>query len=127
MSDEPLAPSAGARDAGRQASAINRLLLFFALVYVVEGLGQIVGLISQPLNYYLKEVQGWTPLQITAFITRFQPALDHQAGLRPDLRFRAAVRLSAQKLSDHRQYRGDRRRLSLGHAARSRQATFSSR
>ena len=27
---------------------------FFALVYVVEGLGQIGGLISQPLNYYLK-------------------------------------------------------------------------
>jgi MFS family permease len=51
--------------------AINRLLVFFALVYVVEGLGQIAGLISQPLNYYLKEIQGWTPFQVTAFITIF--------------------------------------------------------
>lgn len=50
---------------------VNRLLLFFALVYVVEGLGQVVGLISQPLTYYLKEVHGWTALQVTAFITVF--------------------------------------------------------
>jgi hypothetical protein len=35
---------------------ITHLLIFFALVYVVEGLGQIGGLVSQPLNYYLKEV-----------------------------------------------------------------------
>ena len=41
------------------------------LVYVVEGLGQIVGLIAQPLNYYLKEVHGWTPVQVTAFLTVF--------------------------------------------------------
>jgi len=47
------------------------LLWFFALVYLVEGLGQIGGLISQPLNYYLKQVQGWTPLQITAYLTLF--------------------------------------------------------
>jgi MFS family permease len=57
--------------AEKNAIAVNHLLLFFALVYVVEGLGQIVGLISQPLNYYLKEVHGWTPLQVTAFITLF--------------------------------------------------------
>ncbi len=49
----------------------HRLLLFFALVYVVEGLGQIGGLIAQPLNYYLKTAQGWTPVQITAFISLF--------------------------------------------------------
>ena len=53
------------------AIAVHRLLLFFALVYVVEGLGQIVGLISQPLNYYLKEVHGFSPLQVTAFVTVF--------------------------------------------------------
>jgi MFS family permease len=51
--------------------AIDHLLLFFALVYVVEGLGQIGGLIAQPLNYYLKASQGWTPVQITGFITLF--------------------------------------------------------
>jgi predicted MFS family arabinose efflux permease len=50
---------------------IDRLLFFFALVYVVEGVGQIVGLISQPLNYYLKEALGWSPIQVTAFITVF--------------------------------------------------------
>jgi MFS family permease len=50
---------------------INNLLLFFGLVYVVEGLGQIGGLISQPLTYYLKQVHGWSALQVTAFITVF--------------------------------------------------------
>jgi MFS family permease len=50
---------------------IRRLLVFFALVYIVEGVGQIVGLISQPLNFYLKEALGWTPVQVTAFITVF--------------------------------------------------------
>jgi MFS family permease len=58
-------------DADANTSAVKNLLLFFALVYVVEGLGQIVGLISQPLNYYLKEVHGWSPLQVTAFVTLF--------------------------------------------------------
>src|SRR5580698_4436071 len=52
-------------------AATRQLLLFFALVYVVEGLGQIGGLIAQPLNYYLKTAQGWSPLQITAFVSLF--------------------------------------------------------
>jgi predicted MFS family arabinose efflux permease len=55
----------------RNRQMVNRLLLFFALVYVVEGLGQIGGLISQPLTYYLKQTHGWTALQVTAFITVF--------------------------------------------------------
>lgn len=46
---------------------IRRLLLFFALVYVVEGLAQPDGLIAQPLSYYLKTSKGWTPTQIAAF------------------------------------------------------------
>jgi MFS family permease len=51
---------------------INHLLWFFALVYIVEGLGQVAGgLISQPLAYYLKQVHGWTPVQVTAFVTLF--------------------------------------------------------
>jgi MFS family permease len=50
---------------------IRRLMLFFAIVYVVEGIGQTGGLIAQPLTYYLKEVHGWTPVQITAFVTVF--------------------------------------------------------
>jgi MFS family permease len=63
-SSQPTAPADDKR-------TINRLLIFFALVYVVEGVGQIVGLISQPLNFYLKEALGWTPVQVTAFITVF--------------------------------------------------------
>jgi MFS family permease len=46
--------------------SMTRLLWFFALVYVAEGSG---GLISQPLNYYLKQVDYWTPLQISAYVT----------------------------------------------------------
>ena len=44
-------------------------MLFFALVYVVEGIGQTGGLIAQPLNYYLKQTFGWTPVQVTAYLT----------------------------------------------------------
>ena len=44
-------------------------MLFFALVYIVEGLGQTGGLIAQPLNYFLKQVYGWTPVQVTAYLT----------------------------------------------------------
>ena len=64
-------PSTPSAKVPNDKAAIGRLLLFFALVYVVEGLGQVVGLISQPLNYYLKEVHGWSPVQVTAFITVF--------------------------------------------------------
>ena len=46
---------------------IRRLMLFFAIVYVVEGVGQArVGIIYQPLTYYLK-VSGWTPVEVTAY------------------------------------------------------------
>jgi predicted MFS family arabinose efflux permease len=55
----------------REKGSIGHLLWFFALVYVVEGLGQIGGLVAQPLNYYLKEVYSWTPVQITAYLTLF--------------------------------------------------------
>jgi MFS family permease len=54
-----------------EKDSIKRLLWFFALVYIVEGLGQVGGLIAQPLTYYLKQAQGWTPVQVTAFITLF--------------------------------------------------------
>src|SRR5580765_2894622 len=50
---------------------ISRLLVFFALVYVVEGVGQVEGLIAQPLSFYLKEVHGWTALEVSAYLTIF--------------------------------------------------------
>jgi predicted MFS family arabinose efflux permease len=66
--DDEAAPTvARAHDHG----LVDRLLWFFALVYIVEGLGQVVGLVAQPLTFYLKEVHGWTPVQVTAFITLF--------------------------------------------------------
>ena len=69
MNDQALSSPVAVMPEDRRT--IGNLLIFFALVYLVEGLGQIVGLISQPLNYYLKEVQGWTPVQVTAFVTVF--------------------------------------------------------
>jgi MFS family permease len=69
MDEVTASPDTAAIPEDRRAT--RHLLLFFALVYVVEGLGQIGGLISQPLNYYLKEVHGWTPFQITAYVTLF--------------------------------------------------------
>jgi MFS family permease len=68
----PTAPRASELDGpAADRELITRLLVFFGLVYVVEGLGQVVGLISQPLTFYLKAVQGWSALQVTAFITVF--------------------------------------------------------
>jgi MFS family permease len=75
--DTPAAPPTGDHAAAPgDASAndkrlIRHLLWFFALVYIVEGLGQVVGLISQPLTFYLKQVHGWTAVQVTAFTTLF--------------------------------------------------------
>ena len=38
----------------------SRLMLFFAIVYTVEGFCQAkVGIVWQPLTHYLKETQGW--------------------------------------------------------------------
>jgi MFS family permease len=51
--------------------SMRRLMVFFSIAYVVEGLGQAGGLIAQPLSYYLKEVHGWTAVQVTAFLTLF--------------------------------------------------------
>ena len=54
-----------------ERSEVRRLMLFFAVVYLAEGICQSDGLISQPLNFYLKQVHGWTAVQVTAFLTVF--------------------------------------------------------
>ena len=42
-------------------------MVFFAVVYTVEGIGQAkVGIVWQPLQYFLKTQYGWTALQIAA-------------------------------------------------------------
>ncbi len=46
-------------------------MLLFAIVYVVEGIGQArVGIIAQPLTYFLK-ASAWTPVQVTAYLAVF--------------------------------------------------------
>jgi len=69
MNDQATSPPANARPSDRGLT--THLLVFFALVYVVEGVGQVGGLIAQPLSYYLKQAQGWTPLQVTAYLAVF--------------------------------------------------------
>jgi MFS family permease len=66
-----LVSSDGALQESVDRAHIRRLMLFFSVVYVVEGLGQQGGLMAQPLNYYLKQTQGWTPVQVTAALTLF--------------------------------------------------------
>ncbi len=51
-----------------QKAQIRRLMIFFALVYVAEGLGQVGGLISQPLNYYFVKGLGWQADRITEYL-----------------------------------------------------------
>ncbi|MDE2474312.1 MAG: hypothetical protein KGO48_04630, partial [Alphaproteobacteria bacterium] len=69
MMSEIAAAPALARGAERNGT--KRLMLFFAAVYLAEGICQSDGLIAQPLNFYLKQVHGWTAVQITAFLTVF--------------------------------------------------------
>ena len=50
--------------------AISRLMLFFAIVYTVEGFCQAKsGVMWQPLTHYLKETQGWDTVQIAASLS----------------------------------------------------------
>lgn len=50
-----------------RTDATSRLMLFFAIVYTVEGFCQAkVGVVWQPLTHYLKETQGWDAVQIAA-------------------------------------------------------------
>ena len=65
---EPGAPSR-ALPQPEEDQQIRRLMLFFGLVYVVEGIGQTGGLIAQPLNNYLKQTFGWTAVQVAGYLT----------------------------------------------------------
>jgi MFS family permease len=55
------------RERDPTADGISRLMLFFAIVYAVEGVGQVkAGVMWQPLTHYLKETQDWNPVRIAA-------------------------------------------------------------
>ncbi|HYK78132.1 MAG TPA: hypothetical protein VEU95_00805, partial [Micropepsaceae bacterium] len=68
MTEIPV-PSALPSSGSRERADIKRLMVFFAAVYLTEGIAQTDGLIAQPVNYYLKQVYQWTPVQIAAFLT----------------------------------------------------------
>ncbi|HTB42347.1 MAG TPA: hypothetical protein VK741_01880, partial [Acetobacteraceae bacterium] len=53
-----------------ETDSVRRLMLFFAVVYTVEGIGQAkAGIVWQPLTYFLKTQYGWTALQIAASLS----------------------------------------------------------
>ncbi len=53
-----------------ETESVRRLMLFFAVVYTVEGIGQAkAGIVWQPLTYFLKTQYGWTALQIAASLS----------------------------------------------------------
>lgn len=47
---------------------IRRLMIFFGLVYFMQGIGQMTGLINQPLNYYFLKVLGFAEDQTTEYL-----------------------------------------------------------
>lgn len=47
---------------------IRRLIMFFAILNIADGLGDTHGLLDQPLMYFLKEVHGWTADGVTRFM-----------------------------------------------------------
>jgi len=47
---------------------VRRLVVLFGLAYFAQGLGQAGGLISQPLNYYLKAGLGLNPAQASEYL-----------------------------------------------------------
>lgn len=47
---------------------VRKLLLFFAILNLADGLGDANGLVNQPLTYFLKEVHGWAPDTVTRYL-----------------------------------------------------------
>lgn len=49
-------------------NSVTHLLIFFAVVYFAQGIGQYSGLINQPLTFYLKDVLHMNASQITNYL-----------------------------------------------------------
>ena len=49
--------------------SVRRLMIFFAIVYLAEGFGQVGGLINQPLSFYLMKHFGMNAAQTTAYLS----------------------------------------------------------
>jgi MFS family permease len=50
------------------AALLRRLFIFIALINLAEGLGQVGGIINQPLVYFLKSNLGFAPDQVTKYL-----------------------------------------------------------
>lgn len=46
----------------------RRLVYLFGLVYFCQGIGQHVGLVSQPLQFFFKQALGLNPAQVTEYL-----------------------------------------------------------
>lgn len=46
----------------------RRLIILFGLVYFCQGIGQHVGLVSQPLQFFFKQALGLNPAQVTEYL-----------------------------------------------------------
>lgn len=55
-------------DLATEAAYVRRLFMLFALAYFAQGLGQAGGLISQPLNYYLKTGLGLDSAEVSNYL-----------------------------------------------------------
>lgn len=55
-------------DTSPQSADVRRLVFLFGLAYFAQGLGQAGGLISQPLNYYLKQGLGLDSAQVSDYL-----------------------------------------------------------
>lgn len=64
-----MTPNSKTAEAAAPATvAVQRLMWYFAFVYIAEGLAQVSGIIHQPLNYFLKEALGWKADAVTAYV-----------------------------------------------------------
>jgi MFS family permease len=48
---------------------IGLMLVYFGLVYFMQGLGQASGLVSQPMQFFFKEALGLDPAQVTEYLS----------------------------------------------------------
>jgi len=51
-----------------RASLLRRLFIFIALINLAEGLGQVGGIVNQPLVYFLKSTLHFAPDQVTRYL-----------------------------------------------------------
>ncbi len=52
-----------------KTQSVRNLMIFFAIVYLAEGFGQVGGLINQPLSFFLMKHFGMNAAQTTAYLS----------------------------------------------------------